>query len=373
MVGPSATGMGTAREAEQRFRLAFEHAPIGMAVVSPDDRLLQVNPSLCRMAAVPEHELRGRALADLSHPDDREAAAALRRRLLDGTDPSSTVETRLCRPDGRVVWALVSCSVVRDDDGRPNQVVAQVVDITEQKRAERELTRSNADLASFAYLAAHELKAPLQAVSGFASLLDRVHGPSLEPQAREFVAWILDGSSRMNGLIEDLLTYCSVDAAEPVLAPVPLDDVVGDALAQLEGDVVGRGAVVDADPLPVVTVDPFQAGQLVRNLLANAIKFVPSGSAPRAHISAERTGEGWTVTVADNGIGVAEAHRERIFSMFERLHPRERYEGTGIGLSICRRIVERRGGSIWVEPNGAEGSRFRFTVPDSVPGAERPI
>jgi PAS domain S-box-containing protein len=356
-----------AREALQRFRLAFEHAPIGMAVVSPDDHLLEVNPALCRMAGRAEDELRGRAFADLSLPEDREAAAAQRRGLLDGGQPSTTIETRLRRPDGRIVWTLVGCSVVRDDDGRPSQLVAQVVDITEQKRAERELTRSNADLSSFAYLAAHELKSPLQAVSGFASLLDRVHGPSLDPQAREFVGWIVDGSTRMNALIEALLTYCSVDAAEPVLAPVALDDVLAGALAQFENDEAGPATAVAAGPLPTVTVDALQFTQLLRNLLANALKFMPPGSEPRVRLSAERTPGGWTVTVADNGIGVDEAHRDRIFSMFERLHPRERYRGTGIGLSICKRIVERRGGSIWVEPNDGGGSRFRFTVPDALP------
>lgn len=359
-----------AREAQQRFRLAFEHAPIGMAVVSPDDHFLEVNPSLCRMAGLVEDELLARTLADLSHPEDREAAAAARRGLLDGGRPSSTIETRLRRPDGRVVWALVGCSVVRDDDGRPSQLVAQVVDITDQKRAQRELTRSNADLSAFAYLAAHELKSPLQAVSGFASLLDRVHGPSLDAQGREFVAWILDGSARMNALIEDLLTYCSVDAAEPVLAPVALDDVLGDALAQLGREPDGPAAAVTGDPLPVVTADAFQFAQLFQNLLANAVKFVAPGAVPQVHLSAERALDGWTVTVADNGIGIDDAHRDRIFSMFERLHPRERYNGTGIGLAICRRIVERRGGAIWVEPNRGAGSRFRFTVPDAVPAPE---
>ncbi|MDQ2826898.1 MAG: PAS domain S-box protein [Actinomycetota bacterium] len=361
-----------AREAQQQFRLAFEHAPIGMAVVSPDDHFLEVNPSLCRMAGLGEEELLGRTLADLSHPEDRETAAAARRGLLDGRRPSSTIETRLRRPDGRVVWALVGCSVVRDDHGRPSQLVAQVVDITEQKRAQRELTRSNADLSTFAYLAAHELKSPLQAVSGFASLLDRVHGPSLDDQGREFVAWIIDGSTRMNALIEDLLTYCSVDAAEPVLAPVALDDVLGDALAQVgrEPDGPAAAAAVTADPLPVVTADAFQFAQLFQNLLANAVKFVAPGATSQVRLSAERTLDGWTLTVADNGIGIDDAHRDRIFSMFERLHPRERYKGTGIGLAICKRIVERRGGVIWVEPNGGMGSRFRFTVPDAVPEPE---
>lgn len=353
-----------AREAEQRFRLAFEHAPIGMAVVGLDDRFLEVNPALCAMAGVAEVDLLGRPMGALSHPDDRHPAAAARRGLIDGGEVSDTIETRLVRPDGRVVWALVSASVARDGAGRPSHLVAQVVDISRQKQAEAELTRSNADLSSFAYLAAHELKAPLQSVSGFASLLERLHGPALDPQARELVRWIVDGSGRMNALIEDLLTYCSVDAAEPVMVDVALDELVGEVVSALEADIAAAGAEVAAGRLPVVTGDPLQLRQLVHNLVANALKFVEPGRGPRVHVSAEPALDGWTVTVADNGIGVTEEHEDRIFAMFERLHPRERYSGTGIGLAICKRIVERRGGSIWVEPNQGSGSRFRFFLPD---------
>jgi light-regulated signal transduction histidine kinase (bacteriophytochrome) len=125
--------------------------------------------------------------------------------------------------------------------------------------------------------------------------------------------------------------------------------------------------VVKAAPLPVVLGDPFQLGQLIQNLLANALKFVPDGQSPHVEVSAERTDQGWLVTVADNGIGVEDVSSDRIFAMFERLHPRERYKGTGIGLSICKRIVERRGGAIWVEHNQPGGSRFRFSVPDTAP------
>ena len=127
------------------------------------------------------------------------------------------------------------------------------------------------------------------------------------------------------------------------------------------------GAVVSAGDLPIVTGDPVQLGQLLQNLLANALKFVPDGRPPEIHVSAERTAGGWTITVADNGIGVADADRERIFTMFTRLHPRERYKGTGIGLANCKRIVEGRGGNIWVEPHAGGGSRFRFSLPDVVP------
>jgi len=284
--------------------------------------------------------------------------------VLAGDAPASTVEARLVRADGRAVPVLLSCSALPPAGPSPVRLVVQVTDISEQKRVQRQLSRSNTELSSFAYLAAHELKSPLQAVLGFAALLDRVHGPEMDPQAREFVAWILDGGARMDSLIEDLLAYCSVDTAEPVRLPVALGEVMTAALGQLEGEVASRGAVVDAGPLPVVVGDPVQLGQLVQNLLANALKFVPDGTPPHVRVWAERTAEGWLVTVADNGIGVEDASSDRIFAMFERLHPRERFKGTGIGLSICKRIVERRGGAIWVEPNPGGGSCFRFSLPD---------
>jgi light-regulated signal transduction histidine kinase (bacteriophytochrome) len=262
----------------------------------------------------------------------------------------------------------LACRLLDDGAaGAARRLVVQVTDISEQRRARAELGRSNAELASFAFLAAHELKSPLQAVSGFAALLDQVHGPTMEPQAREFVGWIVDGGARMNALIEDLLAYCSVDTAEPVAAEVALDDVLAAAVVELEHDVTARNAVVETGPLPVVDGDPVQLGQLVRNLLANALKFVPDDRAPHVGVSAERSDGGWVITVADNGIGVDDASSDRIFAMFERLHPRERFKGTGIGLSICKRIVERRGGVIWVEPNPAGGSRFRFRLPDESP------
>lgn len=344
-------------------RDGFEYAPLPMAVAELDDRVLYANPAMRSLTGYGAEELGALTIADLTHPEDRESAARARRSVAAGDAPVATVDARLVRPDGRTVWASISASSAPDGAGG-RCLMVQMVDITEQKRRECELTRSNAELSSFAFLAAHELKSPLQALSGFTALLERVHGPLLDPQAREFVAWIADGAGRMDALVEDLLAYCSVDIDETVLAPVFLDDVVAETLAQLDTDVTSRGAVVDVQRLPRISGDPVQLGQLLRNLLANALKFVPQGRRPEIHLSAERGPGAWTITVADNGIGIDDAASERIFAMFERLHPRERFKGTGIGLSICKRIVERRGGRIWVEPNPAGGSRFRFLVPD---------
>ncbi len=345
--------------AAERYRQVFEHAALGMALVDAGDRMTWANPAWCRMTGRTCDELVGLTVAELTHPEDRDGAAAGRQSVLDGAATSHVAEARLARPDGRTLWASVNTSMC--DDGL---LVVQLVDVTEQKRLEQDLTRSNAELSSFAFLAAHELKSPLQTLSGFAALLERVHGPQLDAQGQEFLRWILDGVTRMDAVIEDLLAYCSVDADEVALAPVGVADVLAEALNVLEWEIGRREATIGAGPLPQVTADPLQLTQLLQNLLTNALKFVPDGRQPQIEVSAERTCDAWTVTVADNGIGVEAGACERIFTMFERLHPRERYKGTGIGLSICKRIVERRGGRIWVEPNPGGGSRFRFTVPD---------
>ena len=344
--------------AMERFRSAFEEAPLAMALAGLDDRVQWANTAWCRLTGYGLDELAALTVAELTHPEDRDEAAAGRRAVGAGEVPAHQAEARLLRPDSRTVWALITCSPV--DQG----LVVQMVDVTERKRQLLDLTRSNGELSSFAFLAAHELKSPLQAITGFAALLDRAFGPALDPQAQEFVGWIVGGAARMNALVEDLLTYCAVDSDDAGSEDVELAEVVAGCFEELDLEISRRRAVVSAGPLPVVTGDPMQLAQLLRNLVSNAVKFVPEDRVPEVHVSAERGAEVWTVTVADNGIGVEDESRDRIFAMFERLHPRERFRGTGIGLSICKRIIERRGGRIWVEANPGGGSRFRFTLPD---------
>lgn len=342
----------------ERFRQAFDQAPLAMALVGAGDRLQWANPAWCRLTGYGLDELAALTVAELTHPEDREEAAAGRRAVAAGGVATFQVEARLVRPDSRTLWVSMTCAPV--DDG----LVVQMVDITDRKRLLLDLSRSNTELSSFAYLAAHELKSPLQTIAGFAALLDRAYGPVLEPQAQECIAWIVNGAARMGDLVEDLLTYCAVDTDDAGAEDVDLAEVFGDCRDELEEEFTRRGATITAGPLPVVSGDPGQLTQLLRNLLSNAVKFVPDERAPEVHVSAERGAEVWTVTVADNGIGVEDVSRNRIFAMFERLHPRERFKGTGIGLSICKRIVERRGGRIWVEADPVCGSRFRFTLPD---------
>ena len=240
--------------------------------------------------------------------------------------------------------------------------VTYVEDISEQTRAEvhrrivtedaEELARANADLAHFASVAAHELRSPLQVISGFASLLERSQAEALDDRGRDCVRWITNGVARLDALIDDLLAFAGVGAGERVAAPVDLAGLLD------PDERVSHG------PLPTVVGDTQQLRQLLRNLVGNACKFVAPGTTPRVHLSAERGEDGWCVSVADNGVGVDPERASEIFEMFRRLHSREQYDGTGIGLAICQRIVEGHGGRIWVEPNPGGGSVFRFTLAD---------
>ena len=236
----------------------------------------------------------------------------------------------------------------------------------------REAERSNRDLEQFAYVASHELSEPLRTVSSFVALLADRYDGRLGDDADEFIRHAVDGTQRMQRLIGDLLQYARVGRAELVPRAVDLDDVVRESLASLHGALEESGAEVEVGPLPVVHGDRAQLGQVFQNLLSNALKF-SDGLPPRVRVTAQRAGAAWELAVVDDGIGVDAAARERIFEMFQRLNSRDAYDGTGIGLAISRRIVERHGGRIWVEPapDGA-GSAFRFTLPAAMAGTTEP-
>ncbi|HEX8771215.1 MAG TPA: ATP-binding protein [Acidimicrobiales bacterium] len=344
----------------ERLTLAFEHAPIGIAFVSPAGRFTRVNAAMCQITGYSESELLERNIEDITHPDDVADGAARVAKLLSGVIAQYQAEKRYVRRDGRTVYTIVSRSMLRDADGRPELLLTHVVDISDKKRIEQELARSNADLADFAYLAAHDLKSPLQAISGFAGLLkEKVE---LDEPGQECVGWILDGAARMNALIDDLLAFCRVSSDAPVMVDVDLDEAFLEVLAETG---LPSGQVVKTGSLPTLMGDPVQFRELLLNLITNGVKFVGDSVTPLVRLSAERSHGAWKLCVADNGIGIDPDQHQRIFGMFNRLHSRERYPGSGIGLAICQRIVERRGGHIWVEDNEGGGSRFCFTVPDS--------
>jgi light-regulated signal transduction histidine kinase (bacteriophytochrome) len=231
-----------------------------------------------------------------------------------------------------------------------------------------QLERSNAELERFALVASHDLQEPLRTISGFAQLLQRRHGDKLDQEAREFVGYVVDEATRMQGRVNDLLTYSRVGREELRLQTIDSNALVEEVKSSLAQTIAEAHAEVVVHRLPDVQADRRQLGQLFQNLISNALKFCDR-DAPRVEISAVRSGGTWVFSVADEGIGIDASQAERIFEVFERLHPPGRYEGTGSGLAICERIVERHGGRIWVEPRVGGGSVFRFTlpIPETVP------
>ena len=225
----------------------------------------------------------------------------------------------------------------------------------------RELTRSNEELQQFAYVASHDLQEPLRMVSSYTQLLVRRYGDKLDGDAKEFMEFIVDGAARMKQLIEDLLAFSRVGTRGRDFQKVASGAALSKALANLRGAQEASGAVVTHDAMPEVLADGVQLTQLFQNLLGNAMKF-HGAEAPRIHVGAETREQVWVFTVRDNGIGLDPQYAERIFMMFQRLHNKAEYPGTGIGLAICKKIAERHGGRIWVESQVGQGSTFGFTL-----------
>jgi light-regulated signal transduction histidine kinase (bacteriophytochrome) len=227
-----------------------------------------------------------------------------------------------------------------------------------------ELKQSNEDLQQFAYVASHDLQEPLRVVSNFTQLLSRRYKGKLGTDADEFIAFTVDGCQRMQQLINDLLSYCRIETAG-AFGHVDCNEALDQALANLHLAIDESEATITREELPAIDGDRVQIIQLLQNLIGNAIKF-RGKRRPEVRIGAGREGDFWTFFVRDNGIGLEQRHADRIFVIFQRLHGRGEYKGTGIGLSICKKIVERHGGRIWVESEVGEGSVFRFTLPPAL-------
>jgi PAS domain S-box-containing protein len=346
----------------------------GVLMVSRAGALVAANPSATRMlgmdpALVLEEGDRfvdgdGRPVADAERPVRTTAATG---------EPRLAVPLGLRRPDGTTRWLSVSTRAVDAGDGPPPYaVVVSFTDVTEERDAVAALERSNAELQQFAYIASHDLSEPLRMVSSYLQLLRRRYHGRLDDDADEFIDYAVEGATRMRSLIEGLLAYSRAGRGEES-APVDLGAVAGDVLRSLAAALVEAGADVEIGRLPWVQGNRLQLEQLLQNLLANALKF--RGDRPAYVRVACEPGSGGgglvQIVVEDAGIGIEPQHRDRVFKMFQRLHDRESYEGTGIGLAICRKIVERHGGRIWVDARAGGGTVFRFTLP-AAPAPERP-
>lgn len=305
----------------------------------------------------------------LIHPKDLIPAIELLDKHFAGDRDAYDIEARMHHKDGHWIWVHNRGKVVEWlEDGRPFRMAGTHMDITQRKQhevdlleANEELTKSNVELEQFAYVASHDLQEPLRMVSSFTQLLERNYGGELDDKAHEYMHFAVDGAPRMQQLIKDLLAYSRLGRASIERTELDMEQVTARVLQSLQLSISDAGAKIISGALPVVHGDPGQLQQLLQNLIANAIKYrsekpveIAIGVEPRNHEQ--------MFFVRDNGIGIDPRDVDRIFEIFQRLHGRTDYVGTGIGLSICKRIVERHGGRIWVESKIGEGSTFFFTL-----------
>ncbi|MBF0334816.1 MAG: hypothetical protein HQL40_14415, partial [Alphaproteobacteria bacterium] len=239
----------------------------------------------------------------------------------------------------------------------------------ELRRMVRELERSNEDLEQFAFAASHDLQEPLRMIAIYVQLLERRYGEKLDDTARDYLHFAVEGATRIQGQIADLLAYSLVDrSAEPPRA-VDARQVVGRVIEAARDTIEESGARIEVDPLPLVWAEPSQLELLFRHLLGNALLYRRPGVRPEIRVTAQRSGHDRVFAVSDNGIGIDSDYHERIFMIFQRLHTRDRFAGSGMGLAICKRIVERHGGRIWIESQSGRGATFFFTLPEAVEAA----
>ena len=353
-----------------RARLAAIVESSTDAIVSraPDGTIQTWNAGATRLFGYAPEEVIGRPVTLIIPPGQHDEERVIEERVQRGELVEPYETTRL-RKDGSPVPVSLSVSPVRNASGRVVGAAKILRDITERKHAERELAeraehlaRSNAELEQFAYVASHDLQEPLRMVASYTQLLGRRYKNKLDADAQEFIDYAVDGATRMQALINDLLAYSRVGTRGDGVVATSSGAALDRALANLQLAISESGAAVTHDALPTVIADPVQLAQLFQNLVGNALKF-RGADAPRVHVGAERRNGDWEFSVRDNGIGIDPQYRERIFVIFQRLHGRGEYPGTGIGLAVCKKIVERHGGRIWVESAPGRGSAFHFTIP----------
>ena len=337
-----------------------------LMVIDTDGTIQRVNQAAISLLGYERHELIGRSAGDLFE-EGVDVLSLLKQSELN--DVIRRVDTSVVTKDGRHVAVSLSGSVMRDEDGEIQGMVCVAQDITERKQTQeilerqtQELARSNSELEQFAWVASHDLQEPLRMVASYTQLLSKRYKGKLDADADEFIAFAVDGATRMRRLINALLELSRVGTRGKDFEATDCEAIYDRTLVNLQGLVEESGAVVTHDRLPTVMGDVTQLGQLFQNLIANAIKF-RGDEQLTVHVGAEQRNGHWEFCVRDNGIGIDPEYAERIFVVFQRLHGKGDRPGTGIGLSICKKIVELHGGRIWVKSQPDEGAAFYFTLP----------
>lgn len=364
----------TLLESEARFRTAIDYSPIGQALVATDGHFIRVNNALAQILGYTTDELLQIDFQSITHPDDLELDLGLLNQTLNRERDSYQIEKRYRHRDGHEVMAQLDVALIREPHGQPLYFVSQIQDITDRRRVQKELQkfadqleRSNRDLQEFAQVASHDLQEPLRKIQMFGDRLKANSAASLDPTGMDYLERMRGAAGRMQVLIQDLLTLSRVAGQARTLVAVDLDRVVGEVLEDLEARIERSGGRVEVGRLATIQADPLQMRQVLQNLIGNALKFHRPEEAPVVKVSgslrSQLRGQVFELRVEDNGIGFDEKHLERIFTPFQRLHTRSEFEGTGMGLAICRRIAERHGGTMSAQSVPGVGSVFSMCIP----------
>lgn len=345
----------------ERFTRFIESNIVGIIIADAQGNIILTNDYFLNILGVTRQDLLDGKVqwTEFTPPEwlplDEKAIGELRE-----SGASEPYEKEYERTDGARIPVYIANTLLPGPD---EKIAAFVVDISKRKQIEEKLKRSNIELEQFAYLASHDLQEPLRAITGMVQLLQQRFQGKLDEQADEYFSHMVDASRRMQTLINDLLTYSRVDRRVSHFELVNFESVLSIVMANLQVAIEESQAKITHDPLPILSADKMQISQVLQNLIGNAIKF--RGTAPlQIHIGAKEIENGWQFEVRDNGIGIEPQYFERIFKVFQRLHTRQEYPGTGIGLSLCKKFVEQHGGRIWVDANAGAGSIFYFTIPD---------
>jgi PAS domain S-box-containing protein len=350
----------------------YSQLSVGLCFLDNDLRFVRINQELAAVNNLPAAAHIGRHIAEILPQPLARILVPVYRRVLDTGRNILNYELQSShpvRPGDQRDWSI-SCSPVCAADGSVLGVQVVVQDITERKRSEQllintntELRRANSDLEQFAYSASHDLQEPLRMVAIYSQMLRKRFGGQLGKDGDEFIEYTVQGARRMEQLVRDLLAYTGIAAGSGQQPPLTdAKEAFRGAVTSLGAAIAETGGTVEAGTLPQVRIHRVHLEQLLQNLISNGLKYRRE-EPPRIHVGAEQSGPEWVFSVSDNGIGIAPEYLQQIFGLFKRLHSAAEYAGTGIGLAICQRIVERHGGRIWAESREGEGSTFFFTLP----------
>lgn len=361
------------KHTENRFNSLFKSSPVGISIINDHYDLLEINPVIAAKLNYELETLKKMDILEIVHPEEIKRVRKQLLRIFSKEQQTVEIETRLIKNGGDAIWVKLMISLINITKKETNAVVF-MESIDKRKFAEfkleeknEELLRINQELEHFAYVASHDLQEPLRTITSFIQILERKYSNILDDDGRQFMGYITDGTRRMQNLIRDLLAYSRVNRQSTGYEEVDLNEVFEAVNQALNNKINENDAIILAENLPVIQGNKIQLIQIFQNFIDNAIKFRGKKS-PEIIINVKELSDKWEISIEDNGIGISPEFHQRIFIIFQRLHTMDEYSGTGIGLAMCKKIIERHGGEVWVDSKADKGTKFIFTIAKNLIG-----